>query len=345
MDSFSPSFDVLEFPTSPLPPSSPLPSSTVQGSLLSLSHGTLLDFDTTPARGSCDAGSPSRSGYVRFITPDFAPESVSLQYLSYSPRIHKVPTPLYIPSPSKADLILELLTRDDPWNAIGDMLDLPPIPTADETYFKEITSHRTVSREHVSPLASSSSLGRADRVVPSSLAWIEDTWLRATQSDGALPPTGFASQGLKSSHLGTPSLLYGDLDLAISPESQSRSVGSSGQGGSHTPSMAIGSLPILDELFQPLLESHTSPASLRGSVHTPDKNKFLTYATRETPSGFATPLRSSSQSSHFLMTPALSPDSMHWNTISEIDLDALIPKTPFRPNHNDQDTIPETFVS
>ncbi|KAI9439880.1 hypothetical protein H4582DRAFT_1557426 [Lactarius indigo] len=97
MDSFSPSFDALEFPTSPLPPSSPLASSIVHGSLLSLcqgphvNEGTPLDFDTTPARGSCGADSSYRSGYVRSITPGFPSGSVPLRCLSHSHRIHKVP--------------------------------------------------------------------------------------------------------------------------------------------------------------------------------------------------------------------------------------------------------------
>ena len=344
VDPFSPSFDALEFPTSPLPPSSPLPSSTVHGSLLSLyqaphvNEGTPLDFDTTPARGSCGAGSSYRSGYVRSITPGSTFGSVPSRYLSHSHRVHKVPTPLFVPSSSKADLIPELLTRDNPWNAIGDMLDLPPIPTANETYFKEITSHRTVSHEHVSLLASSPSMGRADSV-PSSSARVEDTQLRAVQSDGALPATNSASHGVKSSHLASSPMLCGDLDsttkTAISLASQSprdRYAGPSGQRGSHTPSLTTGSLPIPDELSPPLLERHTPPALPRGSDRTLDWNQFSACVAGETPSGFATPQRSLlpiPKPPHLLTTSALSsPDSMHWNTISEIDLDALIPKTP-----------------
>ena len=150
MNPFTPSFDALEFPTSPLPPSSPLPSSTVHGSLHSLcpvphlNEGTHLDFDTTPARGSCGADSSARSSYRRPMTLDSASESLPVRHLSYSRGIHKVPTPHFMPSSSKADIILELLARDHPWNAIGDMLGLPPIPTANETYLKEIASHRTV---------------------------------------------------------------------------------------------------------------------------------------------------------------------------------------------------------
>ena len=160
MNPFTPSFDALEFPTSPLPPSSPLPSSTVHGSLLSLcpvphlNEGTHLEFDTTPARGSCGVDSSSRSSYCRPMTLDSASESLPVRHLFYSRGIHKVPTPHFMPSSSKADIILELLARDHPWNAIGDMLGLPPIPTANETYLKEIASHRTVSHELVSPQAS-----------------------------------------------------------------------------------------------------------------------------------------------------------------------------------------------
>ncbi|KAH9031744.1 hypothetical protein EDB85DRAFT_1308615 [Lactarius pseudohatsudake] len=339
MNSFSPSFDALEFPTSPLPPSSPLASSTVHESLLSLcqvphvNEGTPLDFDTTPARGSCGADSSYRSGYV---APGFASGSVPLRYLSHSHRIHEVPTPLFIPPSSKADLIPELLTRDNPWNAIGEMLDLPPIPTANETYFKEIMSHRTVSHECVSPLASSPGFGRAD-LVPSSSARIEDTRLRAAQSDGALPGTNSALHRVKSSRLVSSPLLCGDskstTKTAIGLASQSPRdcyVGSSGQRRSYTPSLAIRSIP--EELSQPLLEPRSPPASPRRPDGTLHWNKIPACIGVEAPSGFTTPQRSLlpiSKPPHLLTTPALSsPDSMHWNTISEVDLDALIPKAP-----------------
>ncbi|KAI9463334.1 hypothetical protein BJY52DRAFT_80473 [Lactarius psammicola] len=244
-----------------------------------------------------------------------------------------------MPSFSKADLIPELLTRDNPWNAIGDMLDLPPIPTANETYFKGITSHRTVSHERISTLASSSGMGRADRVLPSSPARVEDTQLRAAQSDGALPATNSVSHGVKSSHVASSPLLYGSLDsttkTGISLAGQSRRdnyVGSAGQRRSRTPSLATGSPLIPDELSQPLLERHTLPASPRGSDRTLDWDKFSACVAGETPSGFATPQRSLLpilMPPHLPTTSALSsPDSMHWNTISEIDLDALIPKPP-----------------
>jgi hypothetical protein len=344
MNPFSPSFDVLEFPTSPLPPSSPLPSSTVHGSVLSLcpvprvNEGTPLDFDTTPARGSCGADSSSRPSCLRLMTPDSASGSVPMRHLSHSHGIHEVPTPHFMPSSSKADIIPELLTRQNPWNAIGDMLDLPPIPTANETYFKRITSHRTVSHELVSPLASSSSTGEAQIMVPSNPARIEDNRLQATPSDDALPAPN-STLHVKSSQASdlswSPLPLDSTAETVINLESQSprgRHFSSRAQGGSHTPSLAIGSLPTPEEPSQPLLERHTSSASPGGSNRVLDCNKSSACVTRETPPRFSTPLRPLSpipMPSQLLMTSALSsPDSLHWDTISEIDLDALIPKTP-----------------
>ncbi|KAH9063938.1 hypothetical protein EDB87DRAFT_83167 [Lactarius vividus] len=250
------------------------------------------------------------------MAPGFASGSVPSRYLSHSHCIHKVPTPLFIPPSSKADLIPDLLTHDNPWNAIGKMLDLPPIPTANETYFKEILSHRTVSHEHVSPLASSPDLGRAD-LMPSSSARIEDN----STNNSAL-------HGIKSSRLVSSPLL-------ISPASQSPRdccVGSSGQRRSHTPLLAIRSPPIPEEISQPLLEPPAPPASPRRSDGTLDWNKISACIAVEAPSGFATPQRSLlpiPKPPRLLTTPThSSPDSMHWNTISEVDLDALIPKTP-----------------
>ncbi|KAH9003070.1 hypothetical protein EDB86DRAFT_119412 [Lactarius hatsudake] len=302
-----------------------------------VNEGTPLDFDATPARGSCGADSSYRSGYIGSIKPGFTPGSVPLRYLSHSHRIHKVPTPLFIPPSSKSDLIPELLTHDNPWNAIGEMMDLPPIPTANETYIKEIMSRRTVSHERVSPLASSPGLGQAD-LVPSSSARVEDTRLRAAQSDGALPATNSALYGIKTSHLVSSPLLCGDskstTKTAIGLVSQSprdHCVGSSGQRRSHTPLLAIRSPPIPEELSQPLLEPRSPPASPRRPDGTSHWNKISACIAVETPYGFATPPRSLlpiPKPPHLLTTPALSsPDSMHWNTISEVDLDELIPKT------------------
>lgn len=220
---FTPSFDALECPTSPLPPSSPLPSSTLHGYLCPVPHVNEVappDFDTTPARGSCRAGSSSRSSYLRLMTPDSASESLPVRYLSYSRGIREVPAPHFMPSSSKADIILELLARDHPWNAIGDMLDLPPIPTANETYFKEITSHRTVSHELVSPLASSSSTGRVHSVVLTSPVRMKDKRLQTTPSEDALLAPSSTLHGVKSSPASDLSLHWDtiseiDLDALI----------------------------------------------------------------------------------------------------------------------------------
>ena len=342
---FPPSFDALEFPTSPLPPSSPLPSSLVQGSLLSqcqsphVNEGTPLDFDTTPASGSCGADSSSRSSYDRFITPGSAAASasasVAMRYFSHSPRSHEVPTPLFMASSSKANLIPELLMHDNPWNAIGDMLDLPPIPIANETYFQKIKSHHTVSHERVSPIASSPKTGRADSVLPSSPARIEGTRLKTTPPVNAQPAINSTSHGIKSSwgsHITPTPLLQWDVvdsnsDILIDPASQSprdHYIISSGQRRSHTPSLAIGSLPIPDELSDPLLERCGSSVSPGG----PNWDQIC--VSRETAPRLATPQRSLLPIRKPPMTSALSsPTSMLWNTVSEIDLDALIPKTPF----------------
>ena len=185
------SFDALEFSTSPLPPSSPLPSSTTYGSLLShcqVSHGAetmLLDFDKIPlpstVSGSCEVTSSSRHGGSRHITPDLASAS-PLRHLPSPGFAHKVPT-LQTPY-SKADLIPDLLTCDDPWNVIGDVLDLPPIPSADATYFNRFRSCHTLLHERVSSPASSSSLGQVKIEEPSCAARDEGPRLKAVHPDG-----------------------------------------------------------------------------------------------------------------------------------------------------------------
>jgi hypothetical protein len=278
------------------------------------------------------------------MTPDSAAASasVAMRYLSHSPRSHEVPTPHFMASSSKADLIPELLTHDNPWNAIGDMLDLPPIPMANETYFKKITSHHTVSHERVSPLASSpKKTGRADSVLPSSPARIEGTRLKTTPSVDAQPAINSTPHGVESSwasHITSTPLLQWDVvdstaDILIDPASQSprdHYIISSRQRRPHTPSLAIGSLPIPEELSNPLLERHASPVSPGGPNRTLDWNQF--YVSRETGPRLATPQRSLlpiRKPPQLPRTFALSsPDSMLWSTVSEIDLDALIPKTP-----------------
>jgi hypothetical protein len=196
----SPPFDALEFSTSSLPPSSPLPSSTTHGSLLSLhqvSHRaeaetTLLDFDEIPLpstmSGSREVGSSSRYGGSRHVTPDSDLASASsLRHLPRSGLAHIV-LPMLLDSYSKADLIPDLLACDDPWNVIGYILDLPPIPSADATYFNGIRSHHTtgLSHERVSSPASSSSLRQVGIGEPSCSTRDEGTQLRAVHSDGDL---------------------------------------------------------------------------------------------------------------------------------------------------------------
>ena len=168
----SPPFDALEFSTSSLPPSSPLPSSTTHGSRLSLrqvSHRaeaetSHLDSDKialpSTMGGSCEVSYSSRCGGSRHVTPDSDLASASpVRHLPRPGLAHIVP--MLLDSYSKADLLPDLLTCDDPWNVIGDMLDLPPIPLADATYFNRIRLHHTgLSHERVSSPASSSSLGQ-----------------------------------------------------------------------------------------------------------------------------------------------------------------------------------------
>ncbi|KAI0300750.1 hypothetical protein BC826DRAFT_1183456 [Russula brevipes] len=191
-----PSFAALEFPTSPLPPSSPLPSSTAYGSLLSrrhVSHGpetTTLGWDSFPLpstlSGSREARSSSRYGHDRPMTPDLAPGSPLRYLLPHSAPAHRVPN--LRASFSKDELIPELLTCDNPWNAIGDILGLPPIPPADDRYFSTIRSRHTLSHEGVSSPASSRSLVRVDIGEPSRAPRHAGTQLqlRAAHSDGDL---------------------------------------------------------------------------------------------------------------------------------------------------------------
>jgi hypothetical protein len=248
IDPPSPPFYALGHSTSPLPPSSPLPSSTTYGSLLSLrqvSHGagaatTLLDSDEillpSTISGSCEVDSSSRSvstGSSRHVIPDLA----SASPLRHLPRSGLVPATLA--SSSKVDLIPDLLACDDPWNVIGDMLDLPPIPAADATYFKNIWSHHTgLPHERVSSPPSSSSLGQVG-IKESCSARDERTRWRAVHSDGDLldrpDPWPFRSIHESRSTCGVESQ---------SPSSSTR-----------------GSSPVLWEAPQTLLEPHAPPTS------------------------------------------------------------------------------------
>ena len=285
----SPPFDALEFSTSPLPPSSPLPSSTTDGSLLSLrqvSHRaeaetTLLGFDEillpSTMSGSCEVGSFSRYGGSHHVTPDSDLASASpLRHLPRSSLAHMVPT---LSDPySKADIIRDLLTCDDPWNVIGDMLDLPPIPSADATYFNSIQSHHTVlSPKRVSSPASSSSLGQVGMGEHSCTIRDEGSRLRAVHSDGCLlncPDLWGVGNSRKTSRRATSLLLSRDSPKKVrSPARPFRSIHETGpspsaQSLSPSFSAASGNSPVVTEAPQSLLEPQASPASpgpLRGT--------------------------------------------------------------------------------
>ncbi|KAI9457201.1 hypothetical protein F5148DRAFT_352295 [Russula earlei] len=181
------SFDALEFQTSPLPPSSPIPSSTDHGSpsLCQTTHGaegTLLDIDRISlpltVGDSYGDGSSSRRHDRRRINPTLASAS-SYGYLLGTPQ----DLPTFLISSSKANLISDLLTHDDPWNDIGDILDLPPIPSADHVYFGDSRSLDTPYEDISSPV-SSSTLRQADTHDLSDSDQDEATSLKTAHSNG-----------------------------------------------------------------------------------------------------------------------------------------------------------------
>jgi hypothetical protein len=182
----TPSFVALEFSTSPLPPSSPLPSSTTYGLLLSphqKSHETetmILDSDRVPWPFMM-------SGFSELGTSRVAPDLAStspLRHCLHSDLANKIPT-LPVASSSGADFITDLLACDNPWNAIGNVMGLPPIPSPDATYFNNIRSLHTLSPERASSLASPS-LGQMDIREPPSPARLERTRLSGIHSDSDL---------------------------------------------------------------------------------------------------------------------------------------------------------------
>ncbi len=325
IDPPSPPFYALEHSTSPLPPSSPLPSSTTYGSLLSLrqvSHGaeaatTLLDSDKilspSTMSGSCevDSSSPSVStSSSRHVSPDLA----SASPLRHLPRSGLVPATLA--SSSKADLIPDLLACDDPWNVIGDMLDLPPIPAADATYFKSIWSHCTgLPHERVSSPPSSSSLGQVG-IRESCSARDEGTRWRAVHSDGDLlnrpDPWPFRSIHETRSTCGVESQ---------SPSSSTR-----------------GRSPVLREAPQTLLEPHIPPTSPGALAVTSkmDSESYSALAKTHSPSPCTlTPQRSTSPSPKNLNSRKISVSHSpgillsQWNATTESDPVGLMP-TPTR---------------
>jgi hypothetical protein len=349
-DHFSPSFDALEFPTSSLPPSSPFPSSTAYGSLLSIcpaSHGvetTLPDFDKIPlpstVSGSCEAGSSSRHGGSRHATPDLAPAS-PLRHVPRSGLAHKVPAPS--PSYSKADLIPDLLTCDDPWNVIGDMLDLPPIPSADATYFDRIRSNHTLLHERVSSPASSLSLGEVGIEEPPCTARDAGTRLRAVHSDGDLlnrPDPSSLGFSHKTARRTSSLLLCRDSPKKVfSPAPPFRSIHEtrlSCGAESHSPSSspASGNFPVLSDAPRSLLEPHVLPAS-HGPLHGTSGmvwESFPALVKALSPPCILTPQRSKSPSPKDLNSLKKSVSrfprtlSSQWNATTKFDTVELIPK-------------------
>ena len=302
----SPPFDALEFSTSPLPPSSPLLSSTTHGSLLSLrqvSHGaeaetTLLGFDEIPLpstmSGSCEVGSSSRHGGSHHVTSDSDLASASpLRHLR-SGLAHIVPT--LLDSYSKADLIPDLLTCDDPWNAIGDLLDLPPIPLADATYFNSIRSHRTgLSHERFSSPASSSSSGQAGIGESSCTTQDEGTRSRAVHSDGDLlidncpDPWDVGNPHRTSRRATSLPLSHHEPKKVRSPARPPRSIhetcpSRSTQSSSPSLSATSGNSPVVTEAPLDPQAPPASPGPLRGTSETDLEESYSALVKTPSPS-------------------------------------------------------------
>ena len=362
-DPLSPPFDALEFSTSPLPPSSPLPSSTTYGSLLSLrqvSHGveqTLMGFDEIPLPStmsdSCEVGSSSGNSGSRHVTPDSDLASASpLRYLPRSGLSHKVPTPLA--SNSKADLIPDLLACDDPWNVIGNMLDLPPIPAADATYFDSIrTPHTGLLHERVSSSVPSSSLGQVGIREPSCTVRNEGTRLREVHSDGDLlncPDPWCLRVGYshKTSRRATSLLLSRESpNKALSPARPFRSIRETRpprSAQSHSPSSSATSgdspvSPVLSEASQPLLKPQAPqapPGPLRSISGTDLENFSAPVKTLSPPPSILTPQRSTppspKNSNSRKKSVSRSPGISQWNATTESDAVGLMPKvSPTKP--------------
>jgi hypothetical protein len=327
------SFDALEFSTSPLPPSSPFPSSTAYGSLLSHRQTSYTTGETHPYLESdshkIDIDIFSRSGFSGCPTPDL-PATPLLPHSPHGACFHEVPT-LLTPS-SKDELIPDLLTRDDPWNVIGDILDLPPIPSADATYFGNILSLPTRSHERVLPLSHSPpDLRQADVGVPCTPFQHK---VRAVHSDDPVPPIRSISSRVQSRHPASSPLLRRNL-LAKRPFLPARTFrrGYNPALPNHSsPSPPTRDLPVVTEAFQPTLL--TSPRALNCSpISGPKSSSDLVVKTPSSGSGFATPQRSMLLPfpKHLNSPTTFGPDipkimTAPWSAISEIDLDLLIPK-------------------
>jgi hypothetical protein len=344
-----PSFATLEFPTSPLPPSSPLLSSTAYGSLLShrqVSHGpetTTLGWDSFPLpstlSGSCEAGSSSRYGHNRPITPDLAPGS-PLRHLPHSAPAHRVPN--LRASSSKDDLIPELLTCDNPWNVIGDILDLPPIPPADDGYFRNIRSLHTLSHEGVSSPASSWTLGRVDIGEPSRAPRHAGTQLRAVHSDGDLIRPGPSRLALSCEALHRTSPLPCQDPIFLSPAVPfhsgcgARLLGRAASRRSSSPSTSE-SISALSGASRSLLETQCPVASPRpleatsgtGWERPPTvENTLSPFSCILTPQGSIPPYPKNLNSPTTSVSHTPEAMSRQSNTTAVFDLAALIPKVP-----------------
>jgi hypothetical protein len=347
-DTLSLSFDPLEFSTSPLPPSSPLPSSTAHGSLLSLCQTphtagkACLDLDRIPLSSGLsdphEVGS-SQTGFSRGVTPDL-PSTPRWRHSPRTSRLHNAPS--LLASSSKDELIPDLLMRDDPWNVIGDILDLPRIPPADPTYFSKIVPLPARAQERGLSFAPSPPNISMSGGVPCSHPRDEDNWLRAAHSDEpGLPPIRPISSRVRSKHsASSPLLSRNSLDKRSFRTFRSGAV--SGlpnyvERDAPSPSSANGDLPILTEAFQPPPELRaplTSPRALDcSSMSRRRSSSDLVVKTPSSGSGFVTLQRSTLPSPKQLSPPKMafashSPKILaaQWNAISDIDLDLLIPK-------------------
>jgi len=334
----APSFDPLEFPTSPLPPSSPWPSTATYGSVLSLcqtSHGagtTLLDFDNTSlpftVGGSCGDSSSSRSCSSYHMPPDLGSASPSRR-LPHSALADKVP--MLLASPPKADIISDLLMRNDPWNDIGEILGLPPIPPADATYFGKILSLDARSRERIAAQASSSSR-RVDTREHSDIPRGDDTWSGSEHSGEDIIMRPDSSQHWfsrdASSRSSSPlSYLDSPEKRAVSPAPPVRSIRES-----HSPSPSIsGSFLVLSEAPRSLLEPQTSPRPPEDDIRTPWQNSsasvqsFSPFPHILTPGGPTQPSPKHLNSPKPSISRSPGVQSTPWDIITGLGLFELMP--------------------
>ena len=341
---FTPSFHALEFSTSPLPPSSPLPSSTTYGLLPSPqqeSHGaerTILDPDSVPLpsmmSGSRELGT-SRYVSSHRITPDLASAS-PLRHRPHSDLANKVPT--LLASSSEADLITDLLVCDNPWNAIGDLLNLPPIPSPDATYFDNIRALHTLSPERASSLARPS-LGQMDIREPTSPARFERIRMSGVHSDGDLLVRRHPSQVefLREPYPRASSLLL-SRDLPANRARSPKPPFHSGCEARYTEPHRLSppkTIPVPNESPQPMLMPQDLPVSPRPPDSTcgadPISSSVLVKTLLPctailTPQGSAPPSPKNLNLQNTSVTRSPRVVSTQSNAIPEFDLTSLISK-------------------